>query len=193
MRAILRTASIRLFALLALLAMAQAGFAMNNLSLVNAASYETVSVSGVATGVVAPGSIGALFSAGMASSATFAPPGVFPLPNVLAGANVTVAGIACPLMYVSATQVNLQIPFGVATGTQPVQVFSNGTLVATGNVIVADWNATVVADPKLLQPDGIHPSMTGQHAYAAIARQAFADLSFAHTGKVVTLKKLPIP
>ena len=138
MRAILRTASIRLFALLALLAMAQAGFAMNNLSLVNAASYETVSVSGVATGVVAPGSIGALFSAGMASSATFAPPGVFPLPNVLAGANVTVAGIACPLMYVSATQVNLQIPFGVATGTQPVQVFSNGTLVATGNVIVAD-------------------------------------------------------
>ena len=62
-----------------------------------------------------------------------------------------------------------------------------------GNVIVADWNATVVADPKLLQPDGIHPSMTGQHAYAAIARQAFADLSFAHTGKVVTLKKLPIP
>lgn len=61
------------------------------------------------------------------------------------------------------------------------------------NVIVADWNAKVTADPSLLQPDGIHPSMTGQHTYAAVVRQAFADLSFAHTGKVVKLKTLPIP
>ena len=61
------------------------------------------------------------------------------------------------------------------------------------NTIVADWNAAVTADPSQLQPDGIHPSMTGQHRFAALVRQAFADLSYAHTGVKVKLKKLPIP
>jgi peptidoglycan/LPS O-acetylase OafA/YrhL len=61
------------------------------------------------------------------------------------------------------------------------------------NVIVADWNSAVTADPGQLQPDGIHPSMTGQHLYAKVIRQALADLSERHTGRHVTLKPLPIP
>ena len=61
------------------------------------------------------------------------------------------------------------------------------------NVIVADWNGALARATGALQPDGIHPSMTGQHVYAATIRQAFADLSERHTGKVVKLKKLPIP
>ncbi|HPF79678.1 acyltransferase family protein [Nostocoides australiense] len=61
------------------------------------------------------------------------------------------------------------------------------------NAIVADWNAEVTKQRGLLQPDGIHPSMTGQHRYAALVRQALADLSYQHTGKVVKLKPLPIP
>ncbi len=61
------------------------------------------------------------------------------------------------------------------------------------NVIVADWNSAVTADPGQLQPDGIHPSMTGQHLYAKVIRQALADLSERRTGRTVTLKPLPIP
>lgn len=61
------------------------------------------------------------------------------------------------------------------------------------NVIVADWNGALARATGALQPDGIHPSMTGQHVYAATIRQAFADLSERHTGKAVKLKKLPIP
>ena len=44
-----------------------------------------------------------------------------------------------------------------------------------------------------LQPDGIHPSLKGSHLYAKTVRQAFAELSQAHTGKPVTLKDLPMP
>ncbi|MEI2777559.1 MAG: acyltransferase family protein [Tetrasphaera sp.] len=61
------------------------------------------------------------------------------------------------------------------------------------NVILADWNAAVTADPGQLQPDGIHPSLTGQHLYASTIRQAFADLSQRHTGIAVVLKPKPIP
>lgn len=61
------------------------------------------------------------------------------------------------------------------------------------NVIVADWNSAVTADPSQLQPDGIHPSMTGQHLFAKTIRAALATLSEKHTGQKVTLKDLPIP
>ena len=33
------------------------------------------------------------------------------------------------------------------------------------NVIVADWNSAVTAESGQLQPDGIHPSTTGQHLW----------------------------
>ena len=61
------------------------------------------------------------------------------------------------------------------------------------NVIVADWDAAVSAHPDQLQPDGIHPSLTGAHLYAKTVRQAFADLSESLTGTKVQLKDLPIP
>ena len=61
------------------------------------------------------------------------------------------------------------------------------------NVIVADWNAAVTANPRQLQPDGIHPSLVGAHLYAKTIRQAFATLSAQHTGVAVKLKTLPIP
>lgn len=61
------------------------------------------------------------------------------------------------------------------------------------NVVLADWNAAVSAEPGQLQPDGIHPSMTGQHLYAKTIRAALADLSERRTGVKVVLKPLPIP
>ncbi len=61
------------------------------------------------------------------------------------------------------------------------------------NVEVADWNRAVSASPASLQPDGIHPSLTGAHLYVSTIRQAMADLSERHTGEAVKLKKLPIP
>ncbi len=49
-------------------------------------------------------------------------------------------------------------------------------------VVVADWSATVTADPAVLGPDGVHPSEAGAQAYAAVvvdglARAAALDAS----------------
>ena len=59
------------------------------------------------------------------------------------------------------------------------------------NVAIADWDSAVT--PEDLQPDGIHPSLGGAHTYAATIRQAFADLTYKHTGKKPKLKELPRP
>jgi peptidoglycan/LPS O-acetylase OafA/YrhL len=61
------------------------------------------------------------------------------------------------------------------------------------NVRLADWDAALAGTSGQLQPDGIHPSLKGSHLYAKTVRQAFADLSQAHTGKPVPLKNLPMP
>jgi hypothetical protein len=61
------------------------------------------------------------------------------------------------------------------------------------NVRLADWDAALAGTSGQLQPDGIHPSLKGSHLYAKTVRQAFADLSQAHTGTPVALKDLPLP
>jgi len=61
------------------------------------------------------------------------------------------------------------------------------------NVRLAEWDAALAGTSGQLQPDGIHPSLIGAHLYAKVVRQAFADLSQAHTGTKVSLKTLPIP
>lgn len=61
------------------------------------------------------------------------------------------------------------------------------------NVIVADWHGAVSGTSGELQPDGIHPSLTGQHLYTTTIRAALAELSERHTGVPVTLEEKPIP
>src|SRR5678815_328896 len=74
-------------------------------ALVNAASFDP-------SRIVAPGSIGALFSSGMTDQAP-ASATTLPLPTSLAGLSVKIDGITAPLFFASAAQVNLQVPSGV--------------------------------------------------------------------------------
>jgi len=62
---------------------------------------------------------------------------------------------------------------------------------ARPNVIVADWQAAISAQPQLLQSDGIHPSITGAHLFSRTIRAALAQLSERHTGVRVALTDLP--
>ncbi len=98
-------------------------------ALVNAASYEAV---------VAPGSIGALFGASLSTQTQLA--SVLPLPAVLGGTSVKIAGKSAPLFFVSPSQINLQVPSGISAGAATVEVFSGtgATPIATGNVTVAE-------------------------------------------------------
>jgi len=65
---------------------------------VNAASWSSP---------VAPGQIAAIFGANLAATTASAIP---PLPNSLGGTSVTINGVPAPIQFVSATQVNVQIP-----------------------------------------------------------------------------------
>ncbi|HEX9003958.1 MAG TPA: IPT/TIG domain-containing protein, partial [Blastocatellia bacterium] len=113
---------------------AQAG----TVTLVNAASYDVA---------VAPGSIGALFGAGMATQTVIA--STVPLPKTLGGVTVKINGIDAPLFFVSPNQINLQVPSGATVGTSSIQVFNNGiaAAVGTGTANVAE------AAPGILTTD----------------------------------------
>ncbi len=101
----------------------------NTVTLVNAASYDRV---------IAPGAIVALFGANLTSQLQVA--SELPLPTVLAGVTVKINGIAAPLFFASAGQINLQAPNGVNPGTANVEVVNAGSnaTIASGSVTVAE-------------------------------------------------------
>jgi len=77
----------------------------------------------------------------------------------------------------------------VATDNEQLRAIVKGM----PNVRLAEWDAALAGTSGQLQPDGIHPSLVGAHLYAKTVRQAFADLSQAHTAKPVRLRDLPMP
>jgi len=62
--------------------------------------------------IVSPGSLATIFGGGFTSEIQSAP--TVPLPLVLGGVEVTIGGVPAPLLYVSPTQVNAQVPWGAA-------------------------------------------------------------------------------
>jgi uncharacterized protein (TIGR03437 family) len=92
------------------------------LSILNAAS-------GTTTGLIAPGEIISIYGSGLGpATGVAATPANGLLPTSLGGVQVLVNGAAIPLLYVSALQINAEIPSpltGVVNGTAVVQVMNN--------------------------------------------------------------------
>ena len=87
---------------------------------------------------VVPGGIAALFGVELADGLEGAPD--TPLPLELQGAGVFVDGWAAPLFFVSAGQINFQVPYQVsAGGTASVVVRRNGVDSVAESVAVADY------------------------------------------------------
>jgi uncharacterized protein (TIGR03437 family) len=102
---------------------------------VNAASY---------TAKVAPGALFSIFGTDLATGLASA--SSLPLPAAMNGTSVTVGGKAAPLVFVSAGQINAQIPYEIAAADNiPVIVTVNGTASVAGTVSV------VSAAPGVLQ------------------------------------------
>jgi uncharacterized protein (TIGR03437 family) len=78
-----------------------------------------VSATGFATAGFAPGMLVTVKGTFLADSTRTAKP---PLPDDMAGTIVRVNGIRAPLTYVSPSQVNLQIPFGLSAGHGTLEV-----------------------------------------------------------------------
>ncbi len=105
----------------------QAGATPNPVAVVSAASFTA--------GPVAPDSIAAAFGTGLAEQTLSAT--ATPLPTVLAGTTVEVNGQPAGLFFVSAGQINFQVPVGTAPGNPTVTVRRNGISISAGNVQIA--------------------------------------------------------
>ena len=83
---------------------------------------------------IAPGSLASVFGTNFASGTDSA--GGFPLPTSLDGASVTIGGVTAPLVYVSPTQINFQVPSSLKSGVQAVVVQGPGGASSSYNVTV---------------------------------------------------------
>lgn len=73
---------------------------------------------------VSPGELASIFGSNLANSTQQA--GGFPLPQSMAGATVFINNAAVPLLYVSQTQINFQVPSSLAPGTASIYVTRDG-------------------------------------------------------------------
>ena len=110
---------------------------INNSRCLNANGALTVSAASFLGVKVAGESIAALFGANLAGETRVA--ASVPLPTELAGTSVRVkdsAGTerAAPLFFISANQINWQLPTGLSNGVALVSVVRSGNVVATGTI-----------------------------------------------------------
>jgi uncharacterized protein (TIGR03437 family) len=99
------------------------------------------------TGPVAQGSLISLFgNFGVTQTSATS----LPLPTSLSQLSVTVAGRLSPLLFVGASQVNLQLPFETPEGNAQVVVSVRGGAILSGTVAVTR------TAPKLFSSDGKH-------------------------------------
>lgn len=97
-----------------------------------------VEAAGSTVASAAPGSILSIYGTGLATYATglSAFTDVASLPGSLNGVTVTIAGITAPSYFVSPSQLNVQVPFEVSAGMQPLVVTTAGGTSAALNVAV---------------------------------------------------------
>jgi uncharacterized protein (TIGR03437 family) len=93
---------------------------------INAADY---------TPTLAPGSIAAVFGTDLAPAPAY-PSGV-PLPLILNSVSVTINGKAAPLFYISALQINFQVPFETVPGIATLQVDNGGQVSNSLQCVIA--------------------------------------------------------
>lgn len=120
------------------------GSATSSISVVaNSASYKAS---------VSPGMLMAVFGTGLANSTATAP--LSALPFSLAGVSATVNGLAAPILYVSSTVLDIQVPYTVGAGPAVLGVNNNGQIASFRFVVApsapgvfADANGNVVPNP----------------------------------------------
>jgi uncharacterized protein (TIGR03437 family) len=116
---------------------------------------------------VAPGSLISIYGTNLSTLQTGQPATTFPLPTLLGGSQVLMNGIAAPLVYVSAGQINAQVPWELAGATSlSVQVLSNGVASNTATTMSAGtapgiFAVTHAADGSLVTSG--NPAVPGEY------------------------------
>jgi len=146
-------------------------------AVVNAASF-------LAQQSLAPGALATIFGTGLASVAQT---GAIPLPATLGGGSVTVGSAPARLLYVSPSQINLQIPWEVTAGATDVAVTTNGAALAplratigavSPGVFSLGWGVgqaiAINPDGSLAAPDGSVAGVKTHPAHAGDSLMIFA-------------------
>ena len=98
-----------------------------------------------------------------------------PIPKTLGGVTVTVNGVAAPVYFISASQVNFLVPFAVTPGVRNVEVKTAGATL-TGSVRIMSAAPGIFANPSggaVLNQDGAL-NATGARAGRGQVIQIFA-------------------
>jgi uncharacterized protein (TIGR03437 family) len=101
---------------------------------VNGASFET-------TRPLAPGVIASTFGAQLTDATASA--STLPLPTELSGTKVLINGVAAPLYFVAAGQVNFQVPYGVPEGQGTLQMMRDGQMGNPVSIQIDSFSAGV--------------------------------------------------
>ena len=132
---------------------------------------------------VAPGSLASVYGANLTNSTAQATS--LPLPTQLGGVSVIIGGYTVPLLYVSAGQINLQIPSEILPGSSTVQVI--GPLgSATGTVTIVKsqpgmfvnysaYQAPIIVNPDGSLNDASHPAHPGDYVVLYMTGQGPLD------------------
>lgn len=118
---------------------------------------------------LAPGGLGTIFGSGLALATAYAPG--YPLPTYLGNATVYVNGLETPLLYVSPSQVNFELPWSARVGTATVVMIVNN---AVSNVLT-------------VQVSAVAPALFSSVVSSAFAQPATAAGRLAHPGEYITL------
>ncbi len=100
-------------------------------------------------GTLAPGALVSIYGQGLA--ATTAGAASLPLPTEVAGASITVNGVLAPILFASAGQVNIQIPWETPPGSATIAARFKGV---TGNSIAATVGQFAPGIFVTVYPDG---------------------------------------
>jgi uncharacterized protein (TIGR03437 family) len=108
----------------------------------------TNAAGGPLAGRIAPGELISIYGPSLGPSAPLAaaPDSSGFYPKSLGGVQVTIGGIAAPLLYVSGTQINAVVPFGVTSETATVQVLT-GVPVPAFRAAVDSTAPAIFANP----------------------------------------------
>ncbi len=149
---------------------------------------------------LAPGTIVQIYGQNLSSGTT--QPATIPLPTSANGTSVIIGGIPAPLYYVSAGQINAQVPFEL-NGAQPYQVVvsANGALATpdTLNLTAAAPGLAAFSDSTLIAQHGdgslvtaTSPAKSGEYLVAYLAGMGTTNATPA-SGAASPLSPLALP
>jgi uncharacterized protein (TIGR03437 family) len=122
---------------------------------------------------VAPGSLATIFGSALANGTESA--GSFPLPTTLQGASVSIDGVAAPILYASAGQINFQVPSSTASGDASLVVDGPGGKSSS-------FTFTVTAEAPAIYQYGVN-HVAAQNAGGELN----SDSAPAASGSVITV------